>query len=364
MRTALGLSLLVLGVSFTVGCGPERPISESITNTVQGETTNSSVVMLDSGLVLVAGGRPHAPGSEWNKTASALYDPVKNEWKPTGEINEPRQLASAVKLPSGEVLLSGGQSLSSGELLKSMELYDPVAGTWKTTSDLSRPRYKHQSTLLPSGKILVTGGRTLIETPTGEKEADATTAELYDPATNQWSSAGNLRYSTLDATVISLGSGEVMTLSNHGVDIYNPEANTWIQQEYASPFVAPPDHAATRLDSNEILVTGGSNGLSYKSTALYYPSMKIWISGPPLNKDHWKHKTIPLTKSKALAIGGIGGVELYDPTNTKKPWTDLGEDPKQHGKGNAILLSENKVLLWGGLDERTDWTIFTLPKSE
>src|SRR5690349_11687684 len=86
MRTALGLSLLVLGVSFTVGCGsneePQLPPEwEYSPNTVQEETINSSVVQLDSDLVLVAGGRPQVLPNKWGEEEkkksriSALYDP-------------------------------------------------------------------------------------------------------------------------------------------------------------------------------------------------------------------------------------------------------------------------------------------------
>ena len=60
--------LLVLGVSFTMG-GVEPSDWESIPNEVQGETTNSSVVKLDSGLVLVMGGRPKVPGNKLDDAA-------------------------------------------------------------------------------------------------------------------------------------------------------------------------------------------------------------------------------------------------------------------------------------------------------
>ncbi|EPX59376.1 High-affinity leucine-specific transport system, periplasmic binding protein LivK [Cystobacter fuscus DSM 2262] len=343
---------------------------------MQGETINSSVVKLDSGLVLMVGGRPKEPPppeGNWDEETkkkmafSALYDPEKNEWKKTGDIVQPRQLASAVKLSTGEVMLSGGKCPSSGRFINAVELYDPVAGTWKTISDWENPRYGHQSTLLPSGKVLVTGGRVWSKAPSGkEGEASTTGAELYDPATHQWSSAGGMIQSMRDATLTLLGSGEVMVLSSHGVEIYNPESNTW-RREKAPPFVALHGHAATHLDSGELLVTGGTNGYSLSSTALYDPSEKTWVAGPPLNQAHWNHKTIALTGGKALVIGGFGDIELYTPpptsdTDSKGSWTHLAKTPRPYNKGNAILLPKNKVLLWGAMDEEPSWLLFTLPE--
>ena len=63
------------------------------------------------------------------------------------------------------------------------------AQQWSATSALGTARVLHSSTLLANGKVLVVGG-------TG---AAATSAELYDPATGNWTATGSLttaRYTT------------------------------------------------------------------------------------------------------------------------------------------------------------------------
>ena len=78
---------------------------------------------------------------------------------------------TATLLPSGQVLVAGGNNISG--FLSSAELYDPASGTWTATGSMSTARIWHTATLLPSGNILVAGGF----------GADVmASAELYDPA--------------------------------------------------------------------------------------------------------------------------------------------------------------------------------------
>ena len=74
-----------------------------------------------------------------------------------GILGEARVYHTATLLPSGKVLVAGGQGIG-GALLSSAELYDPATGTWTATGSLGTGRSFHTATLLPSGKVLVAGG--------------------------------------------------------------------------------------------------------------------------------------------------------------------------------------------------------------
>src|SRR6266542_1339860 len=99
--------------------------------------------------------------------AAGLRYPVMIDpsWVTTGSLVTARSDHTATLLPSGKVLVAGGEA----NLPSSAELYDPATGTWSTTGSLGCARDHHTATLLASGKVLVAG-------------VVACSAELYDPA--------------------------------------------------------------------------------------------------------------------------------------------------------------------------------------
>jgi len=80
-----------------------------------------------------------------------------------------RDFHSATLLPSGKVLIAGG---FNGSYLNSAELYDPASNTWTTAGALSNTRYEHTATLLSSGQVLIAGGY---------NGAYISSTELYNP---------------------------------------------------------------------------------------------------------------------------------------------------------------------------------------
>jgi hypothetical protein len=95
------------------------------------------------------------------------------------------------------------------------------------TADISRRRYWSNLTVLPNGKVLLTGGSAVAEQLTGVVYA----AEIWDPATGQWTLGANaakarLYHSTAlllpDATVLTAGGGAPGPVNNLNAEIYYP----------------------------------------------------------------------------------------------------------------------------------------------
>ncbi|MCA1588103.1 MAG: hypothetical protein LC744_05510 [Chloroflexi bacterium] len=72
-------------------------------------------------------------------------------------------------LANGQVLVTGGYNGS--DYTASAELYDPASNTWSSAPSMSIGRYAPAATLLASGQVLVTGGFT--------NSGDTASAELY-----------------------------------------------------------------------------------------------------------------------------------------------------------------------------------------
>ena len=81
-------------------------------------------------------------------------------------------------------------------------------------------RAYHSATLLPSGQVLVVGGM---------DSSSLTSAELYDPSTEQWSAAGALTTARSHHTACVLPTGSVLVAGGHsssgplaGTELYVP----------------------------------------------------------------------------------------------------------------------------------------------
>ena len=153
LALALTLAALLLDLSFIQPAQAGIWISNASMTTARYDHT---ATLLPNGKVLVAGGGYSAV----YLSSAELYDPSTVTRTATGSMAANRAMHTATLLPNGKVLVAGGLTSQGTKNLSNngAELYDPTTGTWKVTGAMATARYSHTATLLPSGKVLVAGG--------------------------------------------------------------------------------------------------------------------------------------------------------------------------------------------------------------
>ena len=155
-------------------------------------------------------------------------------------------------------------------------LLDP---NWQTTVNMATARVWHTATLLSTGKVLVAGG-----TATANGTAAISSAELFDPTTKTWSTAGSMG----EARVLSLRRP---TRERQGPDRGRSKRDdaartrrrstprdagqgTWTSVS-TNMNQARDQHTCTSLSDGRVLIAGGRNGTTtnaLNNATIYNPA--------------------------------------------------------------------------------------------
>src|ERR1700730_7846194 len=109
-------------------------------------------------------------GIGWMRTTSMTASTLFGNWSTVTGMAVPRAYQTATLLPNGKVLVVGGRGLlavsapweQARNAISSAELYDPTTRRWSSAGTLSTPRFGHTATLLTNGKVFVVGGNSTL----------------------------------------------------------------------------------------------------------------------------------------------------------------------------------------------------------
>lgn len=310
-----------------------------------------TATLLPNGKVFVAGGfgSTHLASTE-------LYDPALGTWSASGFSATARASHTATLMFNGKVLLTGGGNINGYQA--SAETYQtPGADSWTPTGSLVNGRSGHATTLLANGRLLVAGGVT--------SSGVSATAELYDPATGLWTSTGPLVTARSGATATLLNDGKVLMTGGNGVDfypysinsaeIYNPATGQWTATTPMS--FERGGHTATRLADGRVLIAGGFDGFGSTSllgAEIYNPATATWGGAGQMIEGLYSHTATLLPDGKVLVAGGSDGgsfpssnAYLYDPASNS--WSATGSLISERQNHTSTLLQDGKVLVVGGI---------------
>lgn len=176
-------------------------------------------------------------------------------WSGTKSIMPQSLEGSAYAAYNGRVYLFGG-FLYDSEQDKTF-IYDPSSDSWSAGAALPTARY-YCSAAEVGGKIYVIGGGKL----QGGASVSLTACEVYDPATNSWSSAAPLPAALRGLSAVSANNriyvlgGKTSSGFSSAVYEYDPATNTWSSFSTA-PFSAAYGGAAFSVSENVIYYIGG-----------------------------------------------------------------------------------------------------------
>lgn len=168
-------------------------------------------------------------------TGSHLFDPSTQTWTlniATTNFSGTRTYGTSVLMPltpangyKPRIIIMGGGNPATA----TTEIIDLSASTpkWSFGPTMSQPRIEMNATILPTGKILALGGSTNDE----DKNTASLNADLFDPATNTFISAGANSFARLyhsnslllpDATVLVVGGNPARGTYESHMEVYSP----------------------------------------------------------------------------------------------------------------------------------------------
>ncbi len=326
-----------------------------------------NAVMLNTGKILFWDGGPDCLGG----ISGTIYDPVTNTFTPDPEVTqqEVRDLfcSGQTVLADGRVLIAGGHECTDPNYAgtANSEIFDPATQTWSQGPDMTYRRWYPTVITLPDGRALTIAGSTHTV-----NDYDPI-PEVYDPATNTWTTLSNANqvipnypfvFSLPDGRVFVAGSDEAQ-MASYVLDV---NTQTWTVQDPtvldAGTAVMYAPGKIMKAGSSYLSVPADNGGNVPSKNNTYVIDMNqpdaTWQETAPMAyaRTHLNMTVLPdgtvLTTGGSSVIGGIvasTGVlpaELWNPvTQTWSTMASMSRSREYHSI--ALLLPDGRVLTSG-----------------
>lgn len=300
---------------------------------------------LRTGELLIAGGCT-ATGCAAVTADAERYSDAEARWVAAGALPSPRANLTAAVLAGGDAVAAGG--CDSARCFADAARYGAATNAWTSIAPLSAPRGYHTSTTLRDGRVLVLGGC-----------GDATCAtvlsdaELYDPATDSWRSAGAMSTPRAGHTASLLDDGSVLVTGGcsrqpckdatlGSSELWQVDPARGGRFSAGPPMIAPRHHhTATRLASGQVLLAGGTDVAdSTRATSeVYLPVARRFLPTPRMMMSRAYHAATALATGEVLVSGGCNAA-------TCLPWAEVFSPaglPAETADGGLVVLD-------GGVD--------------
>jgi hypothetical protein len=248
--------------------------------------------VLPDGRVWVLGGEYSGPSLSQNITAlGEIYNPVTNSWSPI--TSYPKTTACPTTACFGDdpsMLLSATKIMAGDIFLRTPQIYDIPSNTWSpAASKFYNDRSDEETWVkLPNGNVLTYDLFTSVSNGVGF-------AEMYNPATNTWSSitpsdghaGGTLPLLTSSALGFEMGpalrlqDGRVLQIgANNQTALYDPAANSWAAGPLIPGNFGADDAPAAAMPNGRVLFAADAGPAAGRP---FVPPTKIFEFDPVAN---------------------------------------------------------------------------------
>jgi len=329
-------------------------------------------------------------GGQWSSVIQLPIVPVHSALLRTGEIlmwdaqelgasggvwNPSTQAFTAVtspvnlfcsgpnQLPDGRIAVVGGH-IDTHVGLADLTIFDPATKKWTQGPNMQFGRWYPGTMTLPDGRIITVAGETTCD------ECDATTPEIYNPATNSWSAltAPGAQflftyyphmYLLPDGRLLVAGTTETPTVSR----ILDVNAQTWT----AIGGPAVDGGASAMYRPGKVIKTGRSvdpddpvtPSLSTAYVLDTTQASPTWRQVQSMAFKRTYHTLTMLPDGNVLCTGGgpttaatdtgnaVLAAEIWSPTT--ETWTTVAAEaaPRLY-HSEALLMPDARVLVMGG----------------
>jgi len=216
-----------------------------------------------NGYLYLLGGLTNWPGPAL--TTFQRYNPNTDSWSDLAPLPLPRG-ALGVAVLNRRIYVAGG--LREGAAVSDFTVYDPATDSWQTLPPMPTAR-DHLVGVALNGKFYAIGGRN------GSQAICSPVAivEVYDPATNSWSTAAPMSTARGGQAAVTL-NGRIQVFGGEGgagcgviasAEEYDPASNSW----RALPSMPTPRHGTGGATIGQsIYLPGGATNSGDAPTAV------------------------------------------------------------------------------------------------
>jgi PKD repeat protein len=266
---------------------------------------------------------------------------------PFGDVH----CAAQVTLADGRVMVVGGQNVGTHIGIPTTSIFNPVTGTWSRGADMAYARWYPTLTTMADGRAFVSSGD-------DQNKARVDTPEIYDPATDRWTST-TPKSQGLYPFTYQLPSGKLYEAGTKtSTSFFDATTGTWSGGPTAKFGSASYSESGAMYAPGKILRAGGGDPAMNRTQVVdMTASSPAWEETAPMANPRRRMNTPILLDGSIMAVGGtrtsddasqaILEGEIWSPdTKTWSRVASMAEARMYHS--TALVLPDGRVVTAGG----------------